>query len=151
MMIFCIRHGENIHFDPTGYRFIQWRTVRESLGTALSEQCVRLFRREFSFTNVGRKMGARSLVSARAGRACCAGLCVQAHQGAEIPNTALKAGKITGPFSPPMAAHDDNKPAGITTFAKISVCAFLGGHFGYFALVRFRNRTRPRCAIEYSC
>jgi hypothetical protein len=28
-MIFCIRHGENPHFDLTGYRFIQWRTEED--------------------------------------------------------------------------------------------------------------------------
>ena len=28
-MIFCIRHGDNIHFDLTGYRFIQWRTEED--------------------------------------------------------------------------------------------------------------------------
>jgi nucleoside 2-deoxyribosyltransferase len=28
-MIFCIRQGENIHFDLTGYRFIQWRTEED--------------------------------------------------------------------------------------------------------------------------
>jgi len=28
-IIFCIRHGEEIHFDLKGYRFIQWRTEEE--------------------------------------------------------------------------------------------------------------------------
>ncbi len=28
-MIFCIHHGEKIHFDLTGYRFIQWRTEED--------------------------------------------------------------------------------------------------------------------------
>jgi hypothetical protein len=28
-MIFCIRQGENIHFDLTGYRFIRWSTEQD--------------------------------------------------------------------------------------------------------------------------
>jgi hypothetical protein len=28
-MIFCVRQGENIHFDLTGYRFIQWSTEQD--------------------------------------------------------------------------------------------------------------------------
>ncbi len=28
-MVFCVRHGENIHFDLAGYRFIQWKTEED--------------------------------------------------------------------------------------------------------------------------
>ena len=58
---FQLHHAPHppLRVNLTALAFAARSTGLRDVGTALSEQCVRLFRREFHFTKVGRKMGAK--------------------------------------------------------------------------------------------